>query len=107
MEARVKITAPSGGAQGTEVLIDGRRMEGLSGVDVSIAVGEPNTCRLHLIARAQDIEVGAHIRIGGAVMPECMERAMLVYLQAKYPEDAEKVAAGYPIPSSPTAIPQV
>ena len=86
MEARVKITAPTGGAQGTEVLIDGQRMEGLSGVDVSIAVGEPNTVRLHLITTEQDIEMSAQVRIGGAVMPEAVERALLVYLQAKYPE---------------------
>lgn len=102
----VKITAPTGGPEGTEVLIDSQPMEGLAGVDVSIAVGDANTVRLHLIARAQDIEIGAQVRIGGAVMPEAVELALLAYLQAKYPEDTGK-AAGYPIPSSPTAILQV
>lgn len=82
----VKITSPTGTGVGTEVLVDGQRMEMLSGVDVSIAVGEPNTVRLHLITTEQDIEMSAQVRIGGAVMPEAVERALLAYLQAKYPE---------------------
>lgn len=86
MEARVKITAPHGHAQGTEVLVDGVKVERLSGLDVSIAVGEHNTVRLHLVARAQDIEIAAQVRIGGTVLPEAVERALLAYLQAKYPK---------------------
>ena len=86
MQSTVKITAPNGGPNGTEVLIDGVPMKALAGVDVSIAVGEPNTVRLHMIAHAQDVEIGADVRIGGALIPEAVERALLVYLLAKYPQ---------------------
>lgn len=86
MEARVKITAPQGHAMGTQVLVDGVAVEKLSGVDVSIEVGKPNLCRLHLIARAQDVDIGAQVSIGGTVLPEAVERALLTYLLAKYPE---------------------
>lgn len=86
MEARVKITAPHGHAQGTEVLVDGVKVERLAGLEVSIGVGAPNTVRLHLVARAQDIEISAQVRIGGTVLPAAVERALLAYLQAKYPK---------------------
>lgn len=44
MTARVKITAPHRHAKGTEVLVDGVKVERLAGLEVSIGVGEPTPC---------------------------------------------------------------
>lgn len=86
MQSTVKITAPYGHARGSHVLIDGVEVKLLTGVDVSLAMDQPNTVRLHMIAHAQDIEIGAEVRIGGAVIPTAVEMALLTYLQVKYPE---------------------
>lgn len=88
MAARVQITTPNGHARGTKVVVDGVEVNRLTRVDVSIDIDKPNVVRLHLIARAQDIDIGAEVRIGGTIIPEAVERALLAYLVAKYP-DAE------------------
>lgn len=89
MASTVKITSPDGIGRGTHVLIDGEPVKKLVGVDVSIGVGEPNTVHLHMIALAQDIEIEAEVKIGGAVIPPAVELALLAYLEKKYADRAK------------------
>jgi hypothetical protein len=91
MTSTVKITSPNGAGYGTEVTIDGVKVGHLTGTDVSIGVGQANTVRLHMIALAQDIEIEAEIKIGGAVIPPAVEMALLAYLDKKYADRSKEV----------------
>jgi hypothetical protein len=91
MASTVKITSPNDSGMGTQVTIDGVKVGHLTGTDVSIGVGQPNTVRLHMIALAQDIEIEAEVKIGGAVIPPAVELALLAYLDKKYADRAKAV----------------
>ena len=100
MTSAVKITSPNGTGQGSEVIIDGQAVKYLSGMDVSIHVGEANVVRLHMVAQVQDIEIAAEIKIGGAVIPPALELALQEYFNRKYPLAVRCIScAPSPIPA--------
>lgn len=69
--------------------VDGVELNRMTGLVVEAKPGQPMEVRVALFARQADFDLtGAVLKIGGAEMPEALEKALLDYLCAKYPMQA-------------------